>query len=1078
MTRKIPLILALLLLSCFLQAERFYHEEIIKCKPDTISYQLSHTNLVSGSESVQIGDKLLIQGKDYHLNYKSGILSFPGGAPAASFTISYLIIPPEILEPKQIYARSAISDSLITKRPAPPLFRPAANTKLNITGSKTFALSLSETGDTDLLQSLYVNLDGELASNIFINAQLSDSQSKLSPEGDSKELSSLDNVFIRVYGKSWELGMGDLDLSFPRSRYLNFYNKIEGIVFKYDKTHEAMAAYSAGGGKRASQKIDIIDGKQGPYYLTPDSSQRSFIIVAGTEEIHVDGVLLERGRDYTIDYSEGSIMFRRIMSSLSSVIAWYQYSDENYRQNTFFSSSNIKLGERFSFFHHLVHQSDSRHQPLLFSFTDADKDSLYNAGDNAVFTGGIIPVEEGSGNYRLMTDELGNEYYLYAPGHEEADYNLIFSYLGPGLGDYEEFSPGRYEHVGCGLGSWMPLKRLIAPAQRSNLEFGFVHNSDKWHNHIEFLYSDLDRNTLSSYDDEDNSGGILSLGIKRQNSPLKLGLGAQYRLPNTHLPAQSENISQDLAALDTPDNLGMQTLDFDLGYHSEAWRPSVFFRLRNLEEQYTQKALRLSSISQAKSILPALNFAGTLSSQDGNKESFLQYYDLTADWQIKLITLKLNGIFSEMDEQQFGTRNLKLMPTIEINHESSFSALSYSQEELQHKRDTWQRISRQETYSLMHNSSFGAQHLNLEFSHRTLHKEDGDSQQEGEGGGKNSFQLLTMNNSNSLFKGALSLFGNYQLNQTEFFPRIRELVYVGSGFGVLDSTGVELSGGEYIYEYITSPTGMLSSELTALLSLYLKPGLYLKAPIWKRIHSDISLTAAEQNRNIKDWQSYLFMPSYVFNKNTIYGRQSFLQNLYFDLYQGKIISNLSIEEGRDIDQRYQSPERSRDRKQFIQLDFRGYLGLNTRLNLENSQSRESRYNSHVNTQSLSANMEKLIDAKSTAILNIKAAQEKGKDQSESQEYSIKSILFSPALRSVFMQKYRITARLGLGYNHREGSGYLSFLPDKRKGFLADGNIAVMYRINDFSSLSFEYKTAKYPMDKATHNLKLEFRAEL
>jgi hypothetical protein len=1073
MTRKLSLILILVIFSCLLTAERFYHEEIIKSTLNTTDYQLSHTKLVSGSESVQIGEKLLIRGKDYQLNYKSGILSFPEGAPAAVFSISYLIIPPEIAASKQIYSRSSLSDSLATRHPAIPSFRPAANSRLNVTGSKTFALSLSESGDTDLLQSLYVNLDGELSSNIFINAQLSDSQSKLSPEGDSKELSSLDQVFIRVYGKSWELGMGDLDLSFKRSPYLNFYNKIEGIVFRYDKEHEASAAYSAGGGKRASSKITIIDGKQGPYYLTPDDSQRSFIIIAGTEEIHMDGVLLERGRDYTIDYSEGSVMFRSIVSSLSSVIAWFQYSDENYRQNSIFSSSNIKLNDKFSFFHHLVHQEDLRNHPLLFSFTQADKDSLYNAGDGSVFTDGIALTDSGAGYYKKISDDLGNEYYEYAPGQPDADYNIVFSYLGPTLGDYEEYSSGKYRFVGAGLGSYMPLKRLIAPTKRSNLEFGFVHNTEKWNNHLELLYSHYDKNTFSPLSDSDNSGGIVSLGINRQNSPLKLGIDAQYRLPHTALPAESESISQDLAALETPENLGMQTLDLNLGYNGDAWRPSLFLRLRNLEEQYAQKALRLSSISKAKSVLPALNFAGTVSSQEGNKESFLQYYDLTADWSIRLINLRLNGIFSDMDQDNLGTRSIKLKPTIEIKNESSFSALSFTKDELQYKLSEWQKASEQETYSIQHNSSFGAQHLNLEFSHRTLHNANQD-----EGAGKNAYQLFTMNNSNSILKGALSLFGNYQLNQTEFFPRYRELVYVGSGFGVLDSLGVEVENGEYNYEYVTSPTGTLSSELTALVSIYFKPGQYLSAPIWKRINSDISITASEQNEDLKDWQSYLFIPSYVFNNNTIYGRQSVLQNIYFDLYQGKIISNLSLEQSKDIDQRYQSPEKTSEQNQALQLDFRGYLGLNTRLNIINSQSRESRYNSHVKAQSFAANMEKVLDARSTAVLNLKASQEKGKDQSGSGEYSLKTITFSPSLRSVLMQKYRITASLGAGYNDRKGSDYLSFLPEKRQGFFVDGNISTNYRINDYSSLSLEYKASKYPKNKASHNLKLEFRAEL
>lgn len=1072
MARKLAFLLCFAFILSGAGATRFYHEEHINSSPNKLSYKLAHQNLVSASESITGQGVQLFRGIHYRIDYKSGTVSFEPDALSASFWISYLIIPPELTKPKQLYQRTDLSDSLNLARPGLPTFRPASDGKLNISGSKTFSLSLSESGDTDLLQSLYVNLDGELSSNIFINAQLSDSQSKLSPEGDSKELSSLDQVFIRIHGKGWELGMGDLDLSFNDSHYLNFYNKIEGIKFKYDARHQAMAAFSAGSGKRASTKLSIIDGKQGPYYLTPDATQRSFIIIAGTEEIHLDGKLLERGRDYTIDYSEGSIMFRFLVSSHNSVIAWFQYSDENYRQNSYFSSSQLKINPNLSFFHHLIHQQDSKSQPLLFSFTDADKDSLYHAGDNHAYSSGIIPVETGSGSYVLKTDSLGNKYFEYAPADEQANYELIFSYLGAGLGDYEEFLPNRFRYAGIGQGAWMPLKRLIAPAMRSNLEFGFDLSLGKWQNSVEFLYSHLDQNTFSPYDDGDNSGGIASLNISRGDSPLRLGLSAQYRLPNTYLPAQGESISQDLASLDVPDFPGMQTLDLSAAYHSPAWRPSLFFRLRNLEDQYTQKALRLSSDSMGKGIIPALNFSGTLSDQDGNDQSFLQYHDLRADWRLKLIAFKLGGIFSENRYPEYALRNYKLSPALELTHKNCFSSVGYTIDLMENKEDVRENQSKQQTYSIAHNSSFGAQHLNLEFSHRSI--ENTHSQDEG----KNAFQLFRFNNSNSLFKGALSLFGNYQLNQTEFYPRIRELVYVGTGFGYYDSTGVAIDHGEYIYEYITSDSGKLSSELSFLTGIYLKPGQYLKAPFWKRLHGDVSISASEQNDELNSWQSFLFLPNYVFNDDTIYGRQSLMQNLYFDILEGRIISSISLENSRDIDQRYQSPEKRKDAIARLQLDLRGYLGLNTRLSLENSDTHESRYNSHSNSKIASANMEKILGTRSTASLDVSASTEEGKDQNSADSYRMSSIALSPSLRSVLMQKYRISARFGMGYNDRKGSDYLNFLPAKREGFFSDAALSATYRINDYSSMSFEYRGSKFPQDKISHNLKFEFRAEL
>lgn len=80
-----------------------------------------------------------------------------------------------------------------------------------------------------------------------------------------------------------------------------------------------------------------------------------------------------------------------------------------------------------------------------------------------------------------------------------------------------------------------------------------------------------------------------------------------------------------------------------------------------------------------------------------------------------------------------------------------------------------------------------------------------------------------------------------------------------------------LQNGDWDYVYITSDKGTLSTEINGQLSFYLKPGNYF--PEWKRIHSDIILQATEQSPEMKHWQSYLFLPGYVFDPDvTIFGK--------------------------------------------------------------------------------------------------------------------------------------------------------------------------------------------------------------
>jgi hypothetical protein len=1074
--RSLWAILAICILSP-LMASDFVIEESLQLITGTSEYKLNHPNIVNFSESVQSDTLLLVKDVDYTINYKTGSLKLLRPIQTTRLLISYLVIPPELSAKRQTYRRIVLTDTLAVL-PGPngsDWFAQSSN--LIISGSKTFSLSFSESGETDLLQSLYVNLSGELAPNVQITAQLSDSQSKLSPEGDSKELSSLDQVFIRVNGKRWELGMGDLELHYASSRYLNYFTKLEGIAASYTGNNEFSAAFSAASGKSTAMTIIIIDGKQGPYYLSPNSTQRSFIVVAGTEQIYLDGQLLERGTDYYIDYSEGSVMFRRMVSSLNSVNAIFQYSDENYRQSSYYSNSRLMLSERLSLSHHLVHQADSKKHPLLFNFSPQDLDSLALAGDNPVYTDGVVITEPGSGNYTLLTDTLGNPYYEYAPGDSTAIYNVAFSYVGPGSGDYEQFSIGRYRYVGIQQGAWHPVKIIVAPALRSNLELSLAYTGELLHSGIDALYSYNDMNTLSSRDDEDNAAGIVSawLAYKQEGKPLTARLDATRRFADTYRFGSDGAPEHDFAALADTDSLAMSNLDLNLSYLGSFIKPELLVRYKDWDDRYTQKALRFTSQNQNHGWIPYLRLSNTVSLQEGTVNSLLMYHSADLGWQYRLLELRMAALYSGLENDDpaiGGTRLIRWQPGLDLKTQGQITSISYTADDTSVKLEDWQRLNSQQTYAIRHSSNFENHRMDLDFSHRVLNNPLSETQP------KSNYDLFNYRSGHSILKGAFSLYANYQLNQTEFYPRIRELVWVGTAQGIYDSTGVMIDSGEYIYEYITSPTGSLSTELSGNASIYLKPGQYFSSPIWQRLHSDLSLSANEQTDQANKWQSYIFLPDYSYNSDSIYARRSWLQNFWLDIYKSRIIGNLSLEHNRNLDQRYQIQERGKDSRQNLQVDFRNFYGLNTRFSLGQENQQESRYSSEISIVRGSVLVEKVLNPQSTLQIESGASSEDGKQQGADSSYQIRNIYLSPSLRSVFMQKYRISARANLGYNFRAGDDYLLFLPQKREGMLGDATLSAIYRINDFSSVSMEYRFGKYPQDNGTHNLKLEFKAEL
>lgn len=1058
-------------------ASSFIIEETLNLSADRYEYKLSRQNIIHHSESIYADSIALLPHQDYALDYKSGLLKLSKLPQTGSIHVSYLILPPELAATRYSYQSFVYSDSSSIKLPKANIFTGKSN--LQISGSKTFALSFSETGETDLLQSLYVNLSGELSKGLNIEAQLSDSQSKLSPEGDSKELSSLDQVFIRVFSKNWEIGMGDLDFSFEDSRYLSYKTKLEGLAARYNGKHRAQAAYSAGGGKRASYTIQIIDGKQGPYYLMANANQRSFIVVAGSEEIYLDGSLLERGTDYYIDYSEGSVMFRTLVTSSNVLSAYFQYSEENYRQSTYLNSSRITLNDHFSFSHHLIHQGDARDKPLLYSFSETDLDSLRTAGDNEVFSSGIMQTEAGSGLYIQLSTPEGELYYQYAQGDSLADYDLVFSFVGTGNGDYIEYSIGKYRYQGTGNGTHLPLKRLVAPVKRSNLESGLAWQNGAWKSGIDALYSNEDKNTWSSLNDQDNAGGIFSAYLERaeEESPYILKMTAEHRSADTYRFSSEGLPEHDFSTLIRADSLAQSTIDLAMAYKSKAWRPDLLLRWRDLDKHYTQKALRFSSRSEPIGIIPATTWQSTISDQSGNLASLMQYHNAELAWRYKALNWKLAGLLSRLEneaEDNPDTQYYKVQPTIGLAANNYFTSLSFIRDDASYRISKWTRANSSDTYSIRHNSTFENHNLDLDFSHREI------SNPQSTENPKSSYELLKLRGSHKFLKGAISLFNNYQLNQTEFFPKIRDLVYVGQGLGIYDSTGVMVDAGDYIYEYITSPNGSLSTEITALASFYLKPALYLEHPFWQKVQSDLSLSGTEHSDKRPGLGTYLFLPEHSFEgDSTIYGRQTYLHTLWLDLYQSKVIANLNLEMNRDLDRRYQSTERSTENIAGLQLDLKGYLGVNNRFELINEDLKESRYDSQVQRQSVKSSTEMNFSTSNTAQFELNYIREEGEKQSDTNEhYTLQSFSLSPSLRSVLLQKYRMSGRFSLGYNFREGTSFLSFLPQKREGLVSDGQLLAIYRMNSFSTFSLEYRFSKYPETKSTHNLKLEFKAEL
>ena len=606
------------------------------------------------------------------------------------------------------------------------------------------------------------------------------------------------------------------------------------------------------------------------------------------------------------------------------------------------------------------------------------------------------------------------------------------------------------------------------------------------------MLSANDKNTLSDLDDDDNKSRVIQLraSYRPNMEALKpeLSLSFEDRGENAYVCAQQSGLASDvdLAGFAAADSLARRQLDLGLGLDlMSIWQTRFNYLYRNTKSSFIQQSLRFQSQNKAWGLIPAASLRATFSKQQPDAEDMpqgdLYYFMMNNNWKYKKLVLKLdllaNGLIYERAENLPvlpGNLYLKANPSIGLVSTGSYSGtVSWVTDERRLQLADWQKQNSSQVLNIKQIYSSSRHNLDLDYSHRNVENPLDNSNP------RSYYDLIRYRSSHRFLQDAINLMGNYQLNQTEFFPRIRELEYVGFGLGLYDSTGVYQNGGDYDYTYITSDVGQTSTELTGQLSLFVKPGLYFKDNLSRRIQSDLSLSAIELTQRSNRIQTYLFHPDYVFDpQSSIYGKQSFLQNLWLDLWQNKLIMKASWEIDRSLDQRYQDLSRTFLEAQTLQWEWRNAGANNYSLKLSRNQENDTRYQSEISTDEVLLGWQRNFSVQSAWDLGLGLSQENGSHSQSDLDYQSTAYTIDQSIRTVYRGKLRISGKMGFRYNDREGSDYLVFLPQKRAGFSSSWSISAIYRINGFSTISLDYNGNIYPDQDSKHQLKLEFKAEL
>ncbi len=412
-------------------------------------------------------------------------------------------------------------------------------------GSISRGISFGNAQDVIVNSSLNLQLNGKLNEDLNITAAISDNNIPIQPDGTSQQLQEFDKVFIKLYNDQFSVIAGDFELKKPQGHFLNYYKKAQGAeikfntIFKNKSEKEINVKTSVSGaiakGKLRRQDISGIEGNQGPYKLTGQNNETYIVVLAGTEKVYIDGILLTRGteHDYVIDYNLGEIVFtaNQPINKDKRIIVEFEYSDRNYTRFLVTTSNTVEIGNS-EFWLNVYDETDNKNQPFDQTISNEDRVLLGQIGDNvdlAVIPGyDSLTYEVGEIRYALIDTLVDgavfDSVFVYNVNPDSAFYRVSFSYAGPNGGNYRKgvsAANGRvYEWVapinGISQGNYVPLKQIITPEKNQVVAIGGNTSiTDKINLNFELAYSKNDINTFSKLDAKDDQGYAAKVNLKQ-----------------------------------------------------------------------------------------------------------------------------------------------------------------------------------------------------------------------------------------------------------------------------------------------------------------------------------------------------------------------------------------------------------------------------------------------------------------------------------------------------------------------------------------------------------------------------------